>query len=277
MHVFSRQQPGNVPPARELRVGMDVRGRGIAVDEAHQELLLLSQHNSAVVVYRKQAAGDEAPIRLLQGDRTRLANPHGIALDSRNDLMFITNHGQVSSRSAAGVDLGRRKPNVPLSRDEAVPGSGRFAPPSITVHRRSASGDEPPLRVIEGPRTQLNWPAGIVFDERRRELFVANDIGNSILVFRADAAGNVAPIRVLKGPDTALASPVGLFLDTKNDELWVANYGNHALTVYSPGAEGNTKPQRIIRTSPSGHEALMMGNPGTIGYDTKREQILVPN
>jgi DNA-binding beta-propeller fold protein YncE len=277
MHVFSPEQQGNVPPARELRTGMNLRGRGIAVDEAHQELFLVSQHNSAVAVYRKQAAGDEAPIGLLQGDRTRLANPHGIALDSRNDLIFVTNHGQVSSRSTAGIDLSRLKPNVPLGSSFAVLGSGRFLLPSITVHRRTARGDEPPLRVIEGPRTQLNWPAGIVVDERRGEVFVANDAGNSILVFRADAAGNVAPIRVLKGPDTAVSNPLGLFLDTKNDELWVANYGNHALTVYSRSADGNTPPRRMIRTAPPGSEALMIGNPGTIAYDTKREEILVPN
>jgi DNA-binding beta-propeller fold protein YncE len=277
MHVFSRKEHGNVPPIRELQTGGELRGRGLAVDDEHQEMFLVSQHNSAVAVFRKQAAGDEAPIRLLQGDRTRLANPHGIALDRRNDLIFVTNHGQVSSRSTAGADLNQAKPNMPLGRDQAVLGSGRFLRPSITVHRRSAQGDEPALRVIEGARTQLNWPAGIVVDERRGELFVANDTGNSVLVFRADAEGDAAPIRVLKGPNTALASPVGLFLDTKNDELWVANYGNHALTVYSPTAEGNTRPRRIIRTAPLGSEALMIGNPGAVAYDTKREEILVPN
>ncbi|MBI3940742.1 MAG: hypothetical protein HY315_07895 [Acidobacteria bacterium] len=277
MHVFSREKQGNVPPVRELRTGGDLRGRGLAVDEEHQEILLVSQHNSAVAAYHKQAAGDDAPIRLLQGDRTGLANPHGIALDRRNDLIFITNHGQASTRSTTGVDLSRLKPNIPLGGKLAVPGSGRFLPPSISVHRRAATGNESPLRVIQGSRTQLNWPAGIIVDERRGELFVANDTGNSVLVFRADAAGDVAPIRVLKGRDTALASPVGLFLDTKNDELWVANYGNHALTVYSPSAEGNTAPRRIIRTAPPASEALMIGNPGAVAYDTKRGQILVPN
>jgi hypothetical protein len=277
MHVFSRDQTGNVPPMRELQTGPELRGRGIAVDEKHQEMFLVSQHNSAVAVFRKAAAGEEAPIRLLQGDRTGLANPHGIALDSTNDLLFLTNHGQVASRSTEGLDLTGLKPNVPLGRKVAVPGTGKFLPPSIAVHRRSASGDAAPVRLIQGPRTQLNWPAGIVVDERRGELFVANDTGNSILVFRADASGDVPPVRVLKGPATSLASPVGLFLDTKNDELWVANYGNHALTVYTTNADGNTAPKRTIRTAPQGKEALMIGNPGAVAYDTKREEILVPN
>ena len=116
-----------------------------------------------------------------------------------------------------------------------------------------------------------------LIDERRGELFVANDTGNSVLVFKADAAGDVAPIRVLKGPNTGLNSPAGIFLDTKNDELWVSNYGNHALTVYSPTADGDTPPLRTIRSGPTGSQALMIGNPGALAYDTKREELLVPN
>ncbi len=277
MLVFSRDQEGNVPPARQLNTGYSTRGRGIAVDDGNQELFLTSQHNSAVVVFRKQASGDEPPVRLLQGDRTRLANPHGIAVDKGNDLIYVTNHGHVSSRSAEGADANDLEPNRPLGRDMAVPGSGRFLPPAITVHERSARGDTPPLRVIVGPNTQLNWPSGIGVDERRGELYVANDTGQSILVFSSDADGDVAPIRVLKGPNTNLDSPVGLFLDIKNEELWVANYGNNSLTIFELGAEGDTPPLRMIRSAPAGQRALMIGNPGALAYDTKREAILVPN
>jgi hypothetical protein len=96
-------------------------------------------------------------------------------------------------------------------------------------------------------------------------------------VFRAADQGDVAPIRVLKGPKTALQYPSSLFLDAKNDELWVSNYGNHSLTVYSPTADGDTPPRRMIRSGPLGNEALMIGNPGAVSYDTRREEILVPN
>jgi DNA-binding beta-propeller fold protein YncE len=274
MQVFTRDQQGNVPPVRELRTGSELRGRGLAVDDEHEELFVTSQHNSAVAVFRKQAAGDDAPLRVLQGDRTRLANPHGIALDRRNGLIFITNHGQVSSRAAAP---GQVLLNRVLGQSLAVLGSGRFLPPSITVHRRLSSGDEPPVRIIEGPQTQLNWPSGLVVDERHGEVYVANDKGNAVLVFRADAAGDASPLRVLKGPATALSSPGGLFLDQKHDELWVSNYGTHTLTVYPRAAAGNTPPRRRIRSAPLGSEALMIGNPGALAYDTKREEILVPN
>ena len=279
MQVFTRTQEGNVPPSRVLNTGHATRGRGIAVDSENEELFIASQHNAALVVFRQHAEENEPPIRLLQGDRTRLANPHGITFDKQNGLVYVTNHGQVSSRPdrVEVEDLDESRPNVPLPRNMAVPGSGRFLPPSINVYRRTASGNTPPLRVIEGPNTQLNWPAGIVIDDRRGELYVANDTGNSVLVFPADASGDVAPIRAIKGPDTGLDAPGGVFLDTKHDELWVSNYGNHSLNVYSLTADGNTAPLRRIRSGPIDTRALMIGNPGAVAYDTKREEILVPN
>jgi DNA-binding beta-propeller fold protein YncE len=168
-------------------------------------------------------------------------------------------------------------PNFPLGREYSVPGSGTINSPSITVHRRDARGNAPPLRVISGPNTQLNWPTGLAFDPERRELFVANDMGPSILVFDASASGNVAPKRVLKGADTQLANPTGVFVDTKNRELWVANFGGHSATVYDLAAAGNARPKRVIRNAPPDAPSLMIGNPGAVAYDTKREQLLVPN
>ena len=217
---------------------------GIAADEENQELFLTIQHDSAVVVYEKMAEGDDAPIRLLQGDRTRLADPHGIALDPENNLIFVANHGSGRQhRTGAGRGTGtlgraEKKANWPLGEDMAIPGLGKASPPSITVYSRTASGNTAPVRVIEGPKTQLNWPAGLAVAPERGELFVANDAGDSILVFSATARGDVAPIRVLKGPNSGIKNPTGLFLDTKNDELWVSNFGNHTATVYKPTAEG---------------------------------------
>jgi DNA-binding beta-propeller fold protein YncE len=279
MQVFTREQKGNVEPARVLHTGSEIRGRGIAVDHEHGELFMGSQHNAAIAVFRKEAQGDEPPIRLLQGNRTRLANPHGIALDTKNDVIFVANHGQVSSRPTReeAERSGQIRPNEPLSRGLAVAGSGRFLPPSINVYRRDATGDTAPLRVIEGPQTQLNWPSGVVVDARRGELFVANDTGNSVLVFRSDASGDVAPVRVIKGPSTELDAPGGVFVDEKNNELWVSNYGNHSVNVYALTASGNTPPLRRIRSGPLDSRALMIGNPGAVAYDTRREEILVPN
>ena len=282
--VFSREARGDVPPDRRLETPHGTFG--IAGDEEHQELFLTVQHDSAVVVFRKTASGEEAPIRLIQGDQTGLADPHGIALDTSRDLIFVTNHGSVHqvARNAGDEFTWRdevlwvlNRDNWPLDRNFAVPGSGQILPPSITVYPRTASGNTPPLRVIEGPKTQLNWPTGIAVDGQRGEVFIANDAGDSILVFEATASGDTAPLRILKGPRTGLKSPTGLFVDTKNNELWVANFGNHTATAYPVTAQGDTPPLRTIRSAPEGTPSLMIGNPGAVAYDSKREEILVPN
>ena len=273
--IFDRNAKGNVPPTRELYTPHGTFG--IAVDEASEEMFLTLQHDSAMVVFRKYATKDEAPLRLLQGDKTGLADPHGIALDSKNGWIFISNHGAVSSRRPLAQGQEREKANWPLERAQALPGSGRSLPPSIIVHDMKATGDTPPLRVIQGPKTQFNWPTGLAVDEQRGEIYVANDMGNSILVFNVTDSGDVAPKRMIKGPKTNLASPTGVWVDLKNNEVWAANFMNHSATVYPLNASGDVAPLRMIRSGPLDEPALGIGNPHPVAYDTKREQILVPN
>ena len=158
-----------------------------------------------------------------------------------------------------------------------MPGSGRFAPPSIAVYAQDAKGDAAPLRTIQGPKTQFNWPTGLALDPARNELFVANDGGSSILVFDASASGDVAPLRVIKGPKSLVSNPTGVFFDQKNQELWAANFGNHTSTVYKPQANGDAEPLRVIRSAKATDAVPGMGNPHPIAYDTKRQQLLVPN
>jgi DNA-binding beta-propeller fold protein YncE len=274
MVVFPRNAEGNVKPMRELHTPHGTYG--IAADEVNQELYLTVQHDNAVVVYNKIAEGDADPIRLLQGDNTHLEDPHGIAVDTKNNWIFVSNHGSVHDvRPDPNEPIERE--NWPLDRDRAVPGTGRSEPPSISVYSRTASGDMRPLRVIEGPRTQLNWPAALAVNMERGELYVANDADNSVLVFRATDQGDVAPTRVIRGPQTGLKNPTGLFLDTTNGELWVSSMGNHRATVYTLDANGNVPPKRTIRSAPQDKLALAIGNPGAVSYDPSREEILVPN
>lgn len=275
--IFDRQAKGNTPPTRELKTPH--RTFGIAVDEQAQELYLTVQHDDAVVVFHKNAENEDPPIRLLQGNQTQMHDAHGIALDPVNQVMFVSNYGSSNEKSplaparSGGGDSG--KPNWPVT--DEVPGTGKFFPPSITVYPMKAAGDTAPLRVIEGSKTQLDWPSHLTFDPQRQELYVANDMGDSVLVFSATANGDVAPIRVLKGPQTMIKNPTGVFLDLKNDELWVASFGNHTAAVFRRGASGNVPPLRIIRSGPLGEPALGIGNPHPVGYDSKRDEILVPN
>ncbi|MEE8159235.1 MAG: hypothetical protein V3T78_07700 [Dehalococcoidia bacterium] len=281
MVIFAHGRSGNVAPDRKLHTPHGTFG--IAVDEEAQELYMTLQHDQTVVVFDKTATDEDAPLRLLHGPRTRLRMPHGIAIDPERKLLYVSNYGSYHEKipeedpdlAARTRTLGYGKPNWPIRRP--IPGTGQVFPPSITVYDLKASGDAPPLRVIEGPKTQLNWPTHVAVDEERQELYVANDAGHSVLTFSTTASGDVAPIRVLKGPKTMIQNPTGVFFDAANDELWVSNFGNHSAAVFKRGATGDVPPLRVIRSGPLGQEALGIGNPHPVAYDSKRDQILVPN
>jgi DNA-binding beta-propeller fold protein YncE len=298
MPMFSREARGDVKPDRLLATPHQTWG--IAADEMRQELYLTVQGSAAVVVYRKGAEGTEPPLRILEGQATELADPHGIAIDLKSELVFVANHGhrrlytgqtvtrsQEEWRKLWQESMGR--PNSlhtfvsliarPGGRGGGAPGqdSGRFDPPSINIYARGASGNTPPLRMIRGPRTQLNWPSHVAVHEERGEIFVANDGDDSVLVFKVTDDGDVAPTRVIKGSRTRIKFPTGAAVDARNNELWVASMGNYTVTVFPITANGNVAPLRTIRGGPENRVGLMIGNPGAVGYDRKRQEILVPN
>ncbi len=262
--VFSRDARGDAAPSRYLAAPHGTFG--IAVNEQTQEMYLTVQHQNSVVVYRKQATGDEKPLREIAGSDTQLEDPHGIALDTKNKLIFVSNFGnaQVTEPGSPG---GRR----------AAGTYGKFEPPSITVYPLDAAGNVKPLWTIEGPQTKMNWPSHMALHEDRQELFVANDADDSILVFRTTDKVNVAPIRMIKGPNTGIKNPPGITLDIKNSEIAIASMGTHSVLFFPLTANGDVKPSRVIRGGPADQPALNIGNPGAVGYDSKRDQILVPN
>lgn len=255
--VFSHDASGDVPPTRKLV--SPHRGYNLAADEQKQELYLTVEYPPEVVVYRKGASGDEKPLRRIQGDNTGLDAPHGIAVDVKNQLLFVNSWGHASNFR--------------------IPGTGKFHPPSIKIYALDASGDARPLRVIQGPKTRLNWPGAMSFDPDKGDLYVANDVGQSILVFSGAARleGDVVPARVLQGRKTDLSYPTGVFVDTKHQELWVSNMGNASATVYPLMANGDVAPLRTIRSAPRGKVSLNFGRTTAIAYDSKRQEILVPN
>ncbi len=271
MSVFSRESKGDLAPKRALKTPH--RSYGLAVAEPRDELFIAVQHPPRVAVYRKGADAKEAPLRLIGGAHTGLADPHGIAVDMKHGVMYVSNHGAYSV-SQEGMES---EHNDGINRENMIAGSGRYQPPSITVHTLTANGDAAPIRTITGPKTQLNWPSTMAYDEQHDELFVANDVENAILVFHGSDSGDVAPTRVLQGARTGLKNPTGVALDLTNRELAIANMGNHTATVYPIDAHGDVAPKRTIRAAPAGKVAQMIGNPGALTFDTLREEVLVPN
>ncbi|HMD34881.1 MAG TPA: hypothetical protein VKH42_07930 [Vicinamibacterales bacterium] len=274
MMVFPYDAAGNVKPKRVLDVPH--QAWGLSISPERNELAVSVESSRQIVIYRKGAEGREQPLRTVRGPKTGLGDPHGVFLDGRNNEIIVANHGNQGGRQPAPGDAPARQRGTRVSEPQPIVG-GRFDEPSITVYNADAKGDVAPIRRIQGEKTGLNWPMAIDVDRNRNEIAVANNGDSSIRVFRRTDAGDVAPVRVIKGPATRITGPMGVAYDLKNNEIWVANYGDHTALVFSNTASGNVAPKRILRNAPAGSPTVGFGNPGAVAYDSKRDEILVPN
>ena len=253
--VFNHDDDGNVAPKREIQIPH--RGFSLAVDEESDELYVGVHYPPEIAVFNKDATADDLPIRSIQGESTRLSYVHGTAIDPINKNLFVANWGRIS--------------------DYSTPGTGRFEDPSISIYPLGADGDAAPTRVIQGDQTQLNWPSQMTFNADSGELYVANDMGDSILVFKDSDDGNVAPTRVIKGDRTGIKNPLGVAIDKENNELWVANMGNSSAVAFPLNADGNVAPLRTIRSGAADKVSLKFGKVEALAYDPMRDVVWVPN
>ena len=291
--VMPYSAKGNAAPKRVLSVPH--QAWGLALGKSTYELAVTAEILNAVVFYRREAKGVEAPVRVIRGPKTRLADPHGIYWDDANGEIGVASHGNfrgVIHNSGAGCapgpfaaesDSTKLEPAKSESsrsespKSEADEEGGEFRPPSIAIFSATAKDDQAPLRTIEGDATKLDWPMGIAEDSAHNSIVVANNGDNSILIFDRQRGGNVAPVRIIRGERTGINRPMGLAVDAKNGEIWISNYGDHTALAFDSAADGNIVPKRILRSAPAGTSTPGFGNPMALAYDTKRSQILVPN
>ncbi|PYR20195.1 MAG: hypothetical protein DMF98_23875 [Acidobacteria bacterium] len=274
MMVFPYDANGNVKPKRVLDVPHQAWGLSIAPER--DEIAVSVEGPRQIVIYKRGAEGHDAPLRTIRGVDTGLGDPHGVFFDGKNNEIIVANHGNQNGRQVAPGDAPARQRGTRVAETQPVVG-GRFDEPSITVYPGDGKGNIPPVRRIQGAKTGLNWPMAIDVDRTRNEIAVANNGDSSIRVFRRTDAGDVAPVRIIKGPRTGVVGPMGVAYDLKNSEIWVANYGDHTALVFPLTASGNVAPKRIVRNAPAGSPTVGFGNPGAVAYDSKRDEILVPN
>src|SRR6516162_271438 len=157
--VFNYESRGDVPPERALTPA-STGTWGIALDLPHDEVAVTVQHVNKVAVYRRLAKGDEKPLRIIQGPDTGLADPHGVAIDSENNELFVANQdsyhevltGQADPNAVtARIARGTVTPEeLAAIRLDLRPSKGKFVEPSISVYSRTAQDDAAPMRVIQG-------------------------------------------------------------------------------------------------------------------------------
>lgn len=214
---------------------------------------LAAKYSGSILFFRRNANGNVRPAGRIEGSRTQLDYPTGIAMDSDGNIyaadwlngsitVYATGaEGNVAPvRTIAGSQTKLRGPT-----GVAVDGDGDLfvvnnAGNRITEYAPNSNGDARPVRVISGSKTLLSNPWGIALDSSSN-IYVTN--GDSINVYAANAKGNASPERLISGSLTKLGEPEGIAVDASG-YAYVANWDASTLVVFAPGADGNEPPAR---------------------------------
>ena len=192
-------------------------GSRLDVDPIHDEIFTYTRTGAGVNsinVYPREANGDVAPIRTIEGPDTQLRNVYGIAVDPINDVLVI--------------GLNR------YSRD-TVNGA-------LLIFNRTDSGNVKPKGIIQGPKSEIIRINQIqTFPERR--LIVAAMPGiisemepeHAFLgVWSIDDNGDIPPMwKIPVSPTTMLKKPFGVVLNPADKEVIVSDMRNQGVLVFS--------------------------------------------
>ncbi len=130
---------------------------------------------------------------------------------------------------------------------------------AILVYRGGANGEEPPVRIIQGPKTMIGYTDNVATDSTHGEIFSAQFRSDAVLVFDTAANGNVPPKRILRGPKTKLDRPFRVDVDPINNLLAVTTM--QGLWIFNRTDNGDVAPRAIIagpKTGIGGENSLIM-------------------
>ena len=119
----------------------------VRYDEVNDELLVTNPFGRAILVFRGGADGNEAPIRIIQGPNTLMGDP---------------------TRLSGGPD---RLDVDPVHNEIFIADGGR-----VLVYPRTGNGNVAPIRVIQGPDTQLDGEGTVAVDPIHNVIAVAQDV-----------------------------------------------------------------------------------------------------
>src|SRR5229473_6902067 len=139
-----------------------------------------------------------SPVRVVEGQGTKLSRTmHGIAYDAVHDEMIVPVH-------LAGA---------------------------VLVFRAGATGEEAPIRIIQGPHTRILRPETVNVDVENNEIVVGEDVAQDVMFFPREANGDVAPLRTIRGARTGLDEVRGVAVDPIHNLLVVSSRGGNKGTT----------------------------------------------
>src|SRR5260370_13836138 len=127
----------------------------VTVDGPHGEIIVGEDGGKDILVFRRDAKGDEAPLRIIRGPRTGLDEVRGVAVDPARNLIVVSSY---SRKGTTGLFL----------------------------FNRTDEGDTLPKAIIAGPKTGIVRIRQVEVDPDRGKIFVA--VKNNVESYHFDAA-----------------------------------------------------------------------------------------
>ncbi|PYS04206.1 MAG: hypothetical protein DMG16_03370 [Acidobacteria bacterium] len=182
--AFAREAKENQPPVRTIEGQKTLLSRtmhGFSYDPIHDEIVVNSPLSQAILTFRGAVNGEEAPLRVIQGPKTRIL---GMGYAALSTVTADPVHNEIFLPIGSG---GYR-------------GEGTGGPQGVLVFDRMGNGDVAPKRMLAGPDTQIRNSTPQVAVDPIHNLLVVKS--NGLLIFDRAAEGNTKPLRVIRGPKT---------------------------------------------------------------------------
>jgi len=204
------------------------------------------------MAYARLAKENMVPVRILEGQKTQISRTmYSMEYDPVHDELVV---------------------NSPLTQ-------------SILTFKGGSGGEEPPVRVISGPKTRIQGTDydgndKMAMDTVNGEIYigVATSGGPGkgvVLVFDRTANGDVAPKRILGGPNTKFSFPTPkgqgfphMAVDPVRDLLIVSSRG--ALLIFDRTASGDATPKAVI----AGPKTLLGGGGGLVKVNPENGMVV---
>jgi hypothetical protein len=262
--VFARLANGQATRLGAIEGQKTLLGRtmhGMGYDSARDEIVVPQQFGQGILVFRATASGEEPPVRVIRGSKTRLIALDRVAVDDVNGEYYVPEGGEVlvfpretngdvaPSRILSGPNTGfsaARAIAVDTARNLLIVvgrGLGREGGTQISIFDRKASGDAKPLRVITG----LAGSQNVTVEPARGLIFVVQLGQNTgyVGVWNVADSGKVPPRYVIGGPNGTLFDPRGVVLDVKNQAVLVSDKQLNAVLTYHVPAVFEASPTNV--------------------------------
>ncbi|MBI3941042.1 MAG: hypothetical protein HY315_09420 [Acidobacteria bacterium] len=268
--AFAREAEGNAKAVRKIEGQATLMSRtmhSIVYDEIHDEFVVPQPFGHAILTFRGSAKGEEPPIRVIEGPRTKLSGLQFLTTDPVNNEILVPEgesilvfpregNGDIAPirvLEADGSDYSAyfgeysRVAVDPVRNLMVVTGQTRGQDRSavLMIFRRTDHGKVKPLGIVGGPKTGLESTFNLLVYPPRGEIIVTVPGPGSgeematersfVGVWSIDDRGDVPPRWTIGGPYGTLRKPRGVALDPKNKTVIVSDkYLNAVLTFAFP-------------------------------------------